>query len=108
MRRRRRVRARVNGTGIRPRLAVSRSLQHIVAQLVDDTTGRTLASASDRTIKSVKGQTKTDRAKLVGTAIAEQAKILKITTVVFDRGGRLYHGRVRALAEGARAGGLKF
>lgn len=106
LRRKRRVGAKVFGTGNRPRLVVTRSLQHISCQLVDDTVGRTLASASDITMKD-KG-TKTEHAQHVGKAIAQAAQAQKITTVVFDRSGHLYHGRVKVLAEAARATGLQF
>jgi large subunit ribosomal protein L18 len=103
VRRHRRVRLKVSGTAERPRLAVFRSNRHIYAQLVDDRAARTLAAASDQ---GLEGGDKSERAKRVGLAIAERAKALGFETVVFDRGGRLYHGRVRALAEGAREGGL--
>lgn len=96
----------MSGTAYRPRLVVFRSLAHIEAQLIDDTVGKTLAAANDRQLKT-KG-TKTEQAVAVGTAIAEHAKAKKITTVVFDRGGFQYHGRVKALADAARAGGLMF
>jgi len=104
--RHRRVRATISGTAYRPRLVVFRSLAHIEAQLIDDTVGKTLAAVTDRQLKT-KG-TKTEQAVAVGTAIAEQAKAKKITTVVFDRGGFQYHGRIKALADAARAGGLMF
>jgi large subunit ribosomal protein L18 len=103
-RRHRRVRKKVGGTPERPRLAVYRSNRHIYVQLVDDHAARTLAAASDLGI--AEGD-KEDRAKKVGQAIAERAKSLGVDRVVFDRGGRLYHGRVRAVAEGAREGGLR-
>ena len=103
-RRRRRVRKRVSGTTARPRVAVYRSNRHIYVQLVDDREARTLAAASDQ---GIEGGDKADRAKRVGLAIAEGAKSLGVRRVVFDRGGRLYHGRVKALAEGAREGGLE-
>jgi large subunit ribosomal protein L18 len=101
-RRHQRVRKGIAGSTERPRLAVYRSNRHIYAQLIDDGSGRTLAAATDR---GVSGQ-KTAAAKQVGKALAEQAKGLGIERAVFDRGGRLYHGRVKALAEGAREGGL--
>ncbi|MBL8152832.1 MAG: 50S ribosomal protein L18 [Anaerolineae bacterium] len=110
-RRHRRVRARVTGTGQRPRLNVFRSLSNIYAQVIDDVTGKTLVSAStiDREIaKQVEGKKKSEAAKIVGQALAQRAKAAGITTVVFDRGGYQYHGRVAALAEGAREGGLEF
>lgn len=104
--RHRRIRAELSGTAHRPRLVVFRSLAHIEAQIIDDVAGKTLVAVSDRQLK-VKG-TKSERATAVGTAMAEQAKAKKITTVVFDRGGFQYHGRVKALADAARAGGLTF
>ncbi len=100
------IRARVSGTTKRPRLYVFRSLKHIYAQIIDDSKGVTTVSASERDIK-VKGN-KTESAFAVGEMIAAKAKEKKIKEVVFDRGGYLYHGRVKALAEGARKGGLKF
>jgi large subunit ribosomal protein L18 len=107
-----RVRAKVSGTADRPRLNVFRSSAHIYAQVVDDVKGHTLAAASDleQSIKEKAGNsaTKTERSKLVGLAIAERAKEAGISTVVFDRGGFLYHGRVKAVADGAREGGLEF
>jgi len=108
LKRRRRVRAKVRGTAERPRLAVFRSNRGIVAQLVDDDTGRTLASASHLALaKSFKGD-KTAQAEAVGKALAAEAKKAGVDTCVFDRGGYLYHGRVKALADGAREGGLEF
>ena len=106
-----RVRLKVKGIDSRPRLCVFRSLNHIHAQIVDDSKGHTLASAStlDPEIRNDKnGKSKTDKAALVGNMIAERAKKKKIDRVVFDRGGYKYHGRVKALAEAARQGGLKF
>lgn len=111
-RRHRRVRARVSGTPARPRLNVFRSSAHIYAQVIDDTAGRTLVAASDLEDeirqRAGEGATKTARAKIVGQVIGERAKQLGIETVVFDRGGFLYHGRVAAVAEGAREAGLRF
>lgn len=111
-RRHRRVRARVNGTPARPRLNVFRSSAHIYAQVIDDTAGRTLVAASDLEDeirqRAGEGASKTARAKIVGQVIGERAKQLGIETVVFDRGGFLYHGRVAAVAEGAREAGLRF
>ncbi len=104
LRRHRRVRKNVFGTEERPRLAVYRSNRHIYAQLVDDLAARTLAAASDA--GTAQGN-KTARAKEVGKAIAERAKAAGVERAVFDRGGRLYHGRVRAVAEGAREAGLQ-
>jgi large subunit ribosomal protein L18 len=107
-RRHRRVRGRVQGTAQRPRLAVFRSNVGIYAQLVDDLEGKTLASASWQSLpKSFKGN-KTEQAKEVGKLLAQSAKKAGVETCVFDRGGYLYHGRVKALAEGAREGGLQF
>jgi len=107
-----RVRAKVEGTGARPRLSVFRSSAHIYAQVIDDSRGHTLVSASDIEAdvvkRAAKDATKTDRAKLVGEVVAERAKAAGIESVVFDRGGFIYHGRVKAVAEGAREGGLKF
>ena len=100
-----RVRKRVEGTAERPRLVIYRSLKHIYAQVVDDTTGRTLAAASDLAIGEGK---KAERAVEVGKQIAAKAKDAGITRVTFDRGGYRYHGRVRAVADGAREGGLEF
>jgi len=104
-RRHKRIRARVSGTTERPRLAVFKSNKFMYAQLIDDTAGKTLASASD--IKGGKG-TKTERASVIGASIADQAKALKITSIVFDRGGFRFTGRVKALADSARAAGLIF
>ena len=104
LRRHRRVRKNVFGTQERPRLAVYRSNRHIYAQLVDDMAARTVAAASD--LGTGQGD-KTARAKEVGKAIAERAKAAGVDHAVFDRGGRLYHGRVRAVAEGAREAGLQ-
>jgi large subunit ribosomal protein L18 len=105
MRRHLRVRRKVMGTPERPRLVVYRSLKHIYAQLVDDVAQRTLATVSSRTIGQGK---KTEKATAVGKALAERAKSTGITRVVFDRAGYKYHGRVKAVAEGAREGGLDF
>jgi large subunit ribosomal protein L18 len=107
LRRHRRIRGRVSGTAERPRLAVFRSNRGIFAQLIDDDASKTLASANWLTVKGIKGD-KSDQAREVGKALATAAKAVGIDTVVFDRGGYLYHGRVKALAEGAREGGLSF
>ncbi len=109
-RRRLRVRRKVAGTAERPRLSVRRSLRHICAQLVDDTSGMTLLAASSLNSEFPSGQSggNVDGAKEVGKMLAAKAKKKSIEMVVFDRGGRRYHGRVKALAEAARAGGLKF
>ena len=104
LRRHTRVRKKVAGNETRPRLAVFRSNRHIYAQLIDDVRAVTIAAASDA---EVKGDDKTTRAKAVGELLASRAKDAGIEAVVFDRGGRLYHGRVAALAEGAREGGLQ-
>ena len=107
-RRHRRIRGKVAGTADRPRLAVFRSNKGIFAQLIDDESGRTLAGASWLGLpKSFKGN-RIEQAAEVGKALAATAKKAGIETVVFDRGGYLYHGRVKALADGAREGGLKF
>jgi len=110
-RRHKRVRAKVEGTTSRPRLCVFRSLNHIYAQVIDDSNGHTLASAStlEPEIKSeAVGKVKTGKAELVGSQVAKQALSKGINQVVFDRGGYKYHGRVKALAEAARQAGLKF
>ena len=102
-----RVRARVRGTVERPRLNVFRSLNHIYAQVIDDIDGRTLVSASTLD-KEVAEAPKTQQAQAVGKLVAERARAAGINKVVFDRGGYLYHGRIKALAESAREGGLDF
>ena len=107
-RRHRRVRGKVAGTAGRPRLVVTRSNRGIVAQLVDDSNGRTLASATWLQVKQSAKGNKTAQAAEVGKLLSRSAKAAKIDNVVFDRGGYLYHGRVKALAEAAREGGLKF
>jgi large subunit ribosomal protein L18 len=110
-RRQRRVRAHVSGTANRPRLNVYRSLAHIYAQVIDDVSGATLVSAStvDAALRAqMAGKKKAEQAKLVGQAVAERAKAKGINQVTFDRGGYRYHGRVKALADGAREGGLEF
>lgn len=112
-RRHARVRKKVAGTPERPRLNVYRSLEHIYAQVIDDTKGHTLVSASTldkEVLKEIgkEGKPKVDEAKLVGKIVAERAKQAGITAVVFDRGGYRYHGRIKALADGAREGGLEF
>ena len=103
-----RVRRKVSGTAQRPRLAVFRSNKAIYCQLIDDSKGVTLAAASSRDEGFSASGTKSDVAKAVGQAVAQRATDAGINTVVFDRGGYLFHGRVKALAEGAREGGLKF
>jgi large subunit ribosomal protein L18 len=104
-RRHARIRSRISGTEAKPRLSVFRSNKAIYAQLVNDTEGKTLASASSMEIKGKKG---VEAAKLVGQELAKAAKEKKISACVFDRGGYEYHGQVKALAEGAREGGLQF
>ena len=106
-RRHRRVRRKITGTAERPRLVVFRSNRGIEGQLVDDLEGKTLASASHLALKKGFKGTKTEQAAEVGKLLAANAKQAGIETVVFDRGGYLYHGRVKALADGAREGGLK-
>ncbi len=107
-----RVRAKISGTAERPRLNVFRSSAHIYAQVIDDLKGHTIAAASDldETVRERvgSGATKSVRARAVGEVIAERAKQAGIDAVLFDRGGFLYHGRVKAVAEGARESGLKF
>lgn len=107
LRRRVRSRAKLHGTAARPRLSVFRSLKHIAAQLIDDAHGRTLVSVYDRELPKKK-LTPTERARALGQLLAERAMKQGMTTVIFDRGGRAYHGRVQAVADGARAGGLQF
>lgn len=104
-RRQARIRSRVVGTAARPRLSVHRSLKSIYAQLIDDATGVVIASSSSLKEKNGAGA---EAAKKVGEDLAKKAKSKKVDTCVFDRSGYLYHGRVKALAEGARAGGLQF
>jgi large subunit ribosomal protein L18 len=106
-RRHRRVRGKIRGTAERPRLVVSRSNKGISAQLIDDVGARTVAAASWLQLKTFKGN-KTEQATEVGKLLAANAKEAKIGVAVFDRGGYLYHGRVKALADAAREGGLKF
>jgi len=104
-----RIRKKINGVAARPRLSVFRSNADIYAQLINDENGATIASVSslDKDIKAQK-VTKTEKSKLVGNAIARKATELGLKAVVFDRGGYIYHGRVKAVAEGAREGGLQF
>jgi len=103
---RKKIRNRVSGSAAKPRLSVFRSNKQIYAQLIDDVSGKTLVSASSRSITD--SVNRVDIAKIVGKNLAEKATNVGITTCVFDRGGYLYHGRVKSLAEGAREGGLKF
>ena len=107
LKRRRRVRAKVTGTAERPRISVFRSNRGVFAQLIDDASGRTLAAVSwtEDELKSLK---RMDQARKAGELLAERAKAAGVETAVFDRGGYQYHGRVKALAEGAREGGLIF
>ncbi|MFQ5610930.1 MAG: 50S ribosomal protein L18 [Anaerolineae bacterium] len=109
LRRHARVRKHITGTSDRPRLNVYRSLNHIYAQVIDDTRGTTLASASTLDIREdTQGKTKTEQAELVGALLAERARQVGVEEVVFDRGGYKYHGRVKALADATRKAGLKF
>ena len=108
LRRHKRVRGKIAGTPERPRLNVFRSASNIYAQVIDDVTGKTLVAASSQEKGFECEGTKTDAARQVGMMVAERAKAAGIETVVFDRGGYVYHGRVQALAEGAREGGLQF
>lgn len=104
-----RIRNKISGTSTKPRLSVFRSNKDIYAQIIDDISGKTLVSVSSREKKIIDAKVnKTEKAKLVGQALAEKAKGAGIEATVFDRGGYLYHGRVKALADGAREGGLKF
>ena len=100
-----RLRLRISGSAERPRLSIFRSAKYIYAQVIDDTSGRTLAAASSREADLATGR-KVDAARAVGKALASRAKAAGVSTVVLDRGGYRYHGRVRSLAEGAREGGL--
>ncbi len=108
IRRHKKIRMNLRGTLKCPRLCVSRSNQHIYAQLIDDDKAKVLLAVSDLDLKAKKGAKKIDIAKEIGKSIAKKAIENKIEKVVFDRGGILFHGRVKALAEGAREGGLKF
>ena len=103
-----RIRGKISGTPERPRLTVFRSNKQIYAQVVDDLSGKTLASASSRSIAESQGVAKIEQAKMVGTKVAEAANAAGVETVVFDRNGYLYHGRVKSLADAAREGGLQF
>ncbi|MEK9194608.1 MAG: 50S ribosomal protein L18 [Patescibacteria group bacterium] len=106
LRRAKRTRSKIYGTALKPRLSVFRSHRYIYGQLIDDSEGKTLVSAHSREIKG--GGTKSELAKKIGKLLAEKASKLNIKSVVFDRGGYRYHGRIKALAEAAREGGLKF
>jgi large subunit ribosomal protein L18 len=103
-----RIRKKVNGTAGRPRLVVFRSNKHIYAQIVDDQAGVTLVSASTKALGGEQAHLTVENAKLVGKRVAEEAAKKNISTVVFDRNGFVYHGRVKAVADGAREGGLNF
>lgn len=103
-----RAKLKNRGSAEKPRLSIYRSGKHIYAQIIDDEAGKTLVAASDLGMKKTKGQTKSDIAKLVGEKVAVEAEKKKVSAVIFDRGGRKYHGRVKALAEGARSKGLQF
>ncbi len=110
-RRHRRIRMKISGTPERPRLNIHRSLKHIYAQVIDDVSGHTLVAAStvDSSLSAdLEGKTKREQSNVVGTAVAQRALDAGIKEVVFDRGGYLYHGRVKSLADGAREAGLKF
>ena len=105
------IRKRISGTAERPRLSVFRSAKHVYVQAIDDVTGRVLAAASDTEAsvkQTVDGKPKKERARSVGKAIGEKLKALKVTAVVFDRNGFIYHGRVKEVADGAREAGLQF
>jgi large subunit ribosomal protein L18 len=110
-RRQRRVRGKISGTAERPRLRVTRTNGHVYAQIIDDVAGVTLASASTvepEVGKDLKNGANIDAARAVGEAVGARAKAAGVTSVIFDRGGRIYHGRVKALADGARSAGLEF
>lgn len=107
-RRRLKVRAKVEGTGTRPRITVYRSSEHIYVQLIDDQKGKTLINLSEKNLSASKEKiTKSQKAALLGSLLAQKSKELKITAAVFDRNGYKYHGRIKALADGAKEGGLK-
>lgn len=106
IRRQKRIRAKIRGTDSMPRLSVFRSNKYIYAQAIDDQNGKTLASASEKEIKE--GKTKTEKSKVLGVLLASKLKKKKKDSIVFDKGSFRYHGRVKALAEGLREGGLKF
>ena len=103
-----RIRKKINGTAERPRLVVFRSSKHIYAQIIDDLAGATLASASTLSLEGDNIRLNVENAKLVGKKVAEEAIKKSITSVVFDRNGFVYHGRIKAVADGAREGGLNF
>lgn len=103
-----RIRAKISGSAFSPRLCVFRSNKHVYAQLIDDAKGSTVASASDLDLVKAGKKTKTEMAKMVGQALAKKSAELKIEKVIFDKGSYKYHGIIKALADGAREGGLKF
>jgi large subunit ribosomal protein L18 len=107
-RRKVRIRAKVKGTTLRPRLSVFRSNKHVYAQIINDETKQTLTGASETELKLTGKVNKSDRAKEIGLLVAKKAAAKKVTLVVFDKGSYRYHGRVKKVAEGAREGGLKF
>lgn len=104
----RRIRAKIFGTIQRPRLSLSVSNTNLRAQLIDDTNGKTIAAATTQSVKELTGKTMTQKAEWLGVQIAELGKKAKITKVVFDRGGKIYHGRVKVFAESARKSGMEF
>lgn len=106
--RKNRVRAKISGTPTRPRLSVFRSIRHIYAQLIDDEAGKTLVAVSDKNLKGIEKMNKTNISFLVGEELAKKALAKKIKKAAFDKGAYKFHGRVKALAEGARKGGLEF
>jgi large subunit ribosomal protein L18 len=108
VRRANRTRTKIRGTAERPRLSVFRSVKHISVQLIDDVANRTLLTVTEKMLGAKAKGTKTERALAMGELVAEKAKGLNVTTVVFDRGASAFHGRVQAIAEGARKGGLAF
>lgn len=107
IRRKKRVRSKITGTGERPRLCVFRSARHVYAQVIDDAQGKTLVSISSYS-KTSKDRANVDRCSALGKELAEKCKAANISAVVFDRNGKVYHGRVKAFADGAREGGLNF
>ena len=106
--RQKRTRSKISGTANCPRLSIFRSNAHIFGQLIDDVSGKTLVSFSDLNIKNISKKTLTEKSRLVGVELAKKAKVKKISKAVFDRGSYKYHGIIKALADGAREGGIKF
>ena len=104
----RRIRAKISGTAERPRLCLAISLKHARAQLIDDTNAKVIASITTESVKELDGKSLTQKAQWLGVQIAEAGKKAKVAKVVFDRGGKIYHGRVKAFAESAREKGLEF